>query len=475
LDEAQGKAKEYIKGIGAAGMSLDRLKEKAPDQLAALLKSSGMDEFSLNLALNAARKPAEKIDWKTDVKGSYLISYGTDPVTGKVVYQTKELPKDAVGKDIRIVDGEIWAVDADGESAKKIGGPGKKAEDAAGFTLGPGQIRYGANGEVIAKGPDKDPTQTGLDYRTQSQVDALSKGFDTSPIVKSYVEVQNKKQSVQQILQNGASGPADVALVYEFMKSLDPTSVVRESEYANAAKSGNLFLGILSRFNGYFKEEGGTLPENVKTEFSKILNTKYDVVKKQYENLYDETSRKINLKTGSRDGSQYLTQYDFDMAKEEAGIAEDELQELRQAFPGLSDEELMKGAQGFNQESQTSLNGTVSIPASSRLAYVNNNPGNLRFVGQRGATQGEGGFARFDSPEAGYEALKDQIRLDASRGMTLAGFIRKYAPPNENDTSLYLRQVAMATGSNPGDALRGIDLDDLARAMARKESSTKIA
>jgi hypothetical protein len=126
LDEAQGKAKEYIKGLGAAGMSLDQLKEKAPDQLAALLKNSGMDEFSLNLALNAARKPAEKIDWKTDIKGNNIIAYGLDPVNGQMVYQTKALPAEAQGNDVKILGDEIWSVSPDGKTATKIGAATKE-------------------------------------------------------------------------------------------------------------------------------------------------------------------------------------------------------------------------------------------------------------------------------------------------------------------------------------------------------------
>lgn len=118
--------------------------------------------------------------------------------------------------------------------------------------------------------------------------------------------------------------------------------------------------------------------------------------------------------------------------------------------------------------------GAVSIPQNT-LAYRNNNPGNLRFAGQAGATQGEGGFAKFSTPEAGYAALKAQIQLDASRGLTLGQFINKYAPPTENDTNLYINQIAQATGANANTAISQINLDTLAQAMANKESGTSIS
>ena len=131
----------------------------------------------------------------------------------------------------------------------------------------------------------------------------------------------------------------------------------------------------------------------------------------------------------------------------------------------------------FSPDLGTSVNGQIgkiNIPKSSRLAYVNNNPGNLRFVGQKGATQGEGGFARFSSPEAGYKALQAQIKLDASRGHTLQSFINKYAPPSENNTSQYLSQISQKLGLKPNTKISTIDLNKLASLIAQKESSTKI-
>lgn len=163
----------------------------------------------------------------------------------------------------------------------------------------------------------------------------------------------------------------------------------------------------------------------------------------------------------------------IDYARQESGdISAEEMQSLRQMNPGMSDDEIRRTL-GFN----SGMGGTPTaqnIKLGSRLAKVNNNPGNLRYVGQAGATQGDGGFARFSTPEAGYQALKDQIRLDASRGLTLQAFINKYAPPSENDTDLYLRQMVSATGVSPKTPIKNINLDTLAKAMAKKESSTII-
>lgn len=71
------------------------------------------------------------------------------------------------------------------------------------------------------------------------------------------------------------------------------------------------------------------------------------------------------------------------------------------------------------------------------LAQRNNNPGNLRAgVGQTGTDAN--GYAIFPDVQTGWDALYNQIALDAGRGATLQSFIYKYAPPSENNTQNYL-------------------------------------
>ena len=108
----------------------------------------------------------------------------------------------------------------------------------------------------------------------------------------------------------------------------------------------------------------------------------------------------------------------------------------------------------------------MSIQLGSSLAVANNNPGNLRYVGQVGATQGEKGFAKFNTPEAGYEALQNQVSLDASRGLNCGQFVNKYAPPTENDTATYVSQFCNSLGVKPTDNLQGINPDKVAQFIA---------
>jgi hypothetical protein len=126
---------------------------------------------------------------------------------------------------------------------------------------------------------------------------ALLGQFQASPIVKDYNTIVSQKLAMDNIISNGVGGPADLSLVFSFMKGLDPNSVVRESEYDTAAKSGNIFAGAFARFNGYLKEGGGFLPENVRTQFQNLVNQKLHAQQIAYDN-YAEYYRGIARRQG---------------------------------------------------------------------------------------------------------------------------------------------------------------------------------
>ncbi len=134
--------------------------------------------------------------------------------------------------------------------------------------------------------------------------------------------------------------------------------------------------------------------------------------------------------------------------------------------------------------SSLGIGTTIKIPQGTPAAQ-NNNPGNLMFVGQEGATQGSpkydkngnvvGYWAKFLTPEAGYQALQRQIQLDASRGMTLSQFIHKYAPASENDTAKYIQDAIQATGATENTLISSIDPSAISSFMAKKESGSTLA
>ena len=206
---------------------------------------------------------------------------------------------------------------------------------------------------------------------------------------------------------------------------------------------------------------------------------------KQFRNLYTPQYETNIKQTKQEEQAKIDLQKEIDnMSTEElynkaGGISIDDSSYTYQgALELFGDENLLrqklleKG--NFNNVDSDTNKAVSSIQLGSHLAQVNNNPGNLRFAGQAGAIQGQGGFAKFSTPEAGYNALLNQIKLDADRGHTLASFVTKYAPPSENDTALYIKQIAQALSANPNTRLGELDIQKLGKAMALKESSTRI-
>ena len=103
------------------------------------------------------------------------------------------------------------------------------------------------------------------------------------------------------------------------------------------------------------------------------------------------------------------------------------------------------------------------LPLGLRL----NNPGNLRFAGQAGATLGTNGFARFASPNAGLAAMARQLTLYGSRGIdTISGIVNKYAPAGDhNNVPAYIAAISKSLGMGANEHLNLANKPLLARLM----------
>jgi len=89
--------------------------------------------------------------------------------------------------------------------------------------------------------------------------------------------------------------------------------------------------------------------------------------------------------------------------------------------------------------------------------WRNNNPGNLefgRYAKSKDAVGTDGRFAVFPTLEDGMEAKRDLIFGNRYIDLSIAQAISKYAPPHENDTNMYIRQIMEATGANSQTLLK---------------------
>lgn len=118
---------------------------------------------------------------------------------------------------------------------------------------GRGEAPRSGGARVVAQGADNGPTPAGAraeaaaaraearDSRVQGRQERqdsrqLRRDFESQEGVKEYETVRSAYDRLQALTRSG-SATDDTAVGFEFMKMLDPTSVVRESEYALVGQS----------------------------------------------------------------------------------------------------------------------------------------------------------------------------------------------------------------------------------------------
>ncbi|HED1596564.1 TPA: hypothetical protein R4S50_002250 [Enterobacter cloacae subsp. cloacae] len=117
-----------------------------------------------------------------------------------------------------------------------------------------------------------------------------------------------------------------------------------------------------------------------------------------------------------------------------------------------------------------SVDNTYDAYGTMPRGIRNNNPGNLNYAGQAGATLegGEGGrFAVFESMQHGVAALYKQLQLYFKRGInTLSSIVKTYAPASDNNNvDAYISALTKATGKGANEVLDSGDTATIARLM----------
>ena len=106
-----------------------------------------------------------------------------------------------------------------------------------------------------------------------------------------------------------------------------------------------------------------------------------------------------------------------------------------------------------------------------------NNPGNIRYnPAFQGCTGNDNGFCTFQSLGFGYRAILVVLNTyyEKYNLRTIRGIITRYAPPSENKTEDYIRNVSRYSGLDSSQNLTKEDLIKLIPAIARMENSISI-
>ena len=126
---------------------------------------------------------------------------------------------------------------------------------------------------------------------------------------------------------------------------------------------------------------------------------------------------------------------------------------------------------GLTTTIQNSAGQVVEQRQGGNRNWRNNNPGNIEygpFAMSMGATGSDGRFAIFPDMEMGYKAADALMKGKNYQNLSIADAIKRWAPPNENNTGAYQQRFQQA----------GFDLNkrysDLSPAEQRKYLETKM-
>jgi len=521
LKNKQTESINVLKGWASQGGAVSDLSES---QLLDIKDKTGLDDFSLEVLVNTNKPQTDTKDIKYQTIGNKIIGYYFDDNTQQIKTFESEPLTTITNSDNNIPNNTKYKTQVVkyGDSTKILLVPEEFKE---GVPIKDQIIEYN---NLQNTGTEKQAAKT-TNYRLWQELGEPKGDFnewykekqqgvitkedifkmessirkELDSLLKSPIKSLNQFKIMitgldklnNDIKNNKNISPATQAILVTFQKILDPDSVVRQSEYGRSLEGQNLADKAKGLLDSMLKNGGtGVTVENLRNFVD--MASKFA---KNYEDQIVNFGLRTNniIKTNNLDKNNIFTRDVLDIiGKNNIENLDDyiqnnpeyidKVQEIQDAlfedsriYP--TDDEILEilqynqenqENQDFNNEETTSVKNNIIL--GSRLAKVNNNMGNLRYVGQKGATQGEGGFARFNTPQEGYTALKNQIKLDSSRGHTLSSFINKYAPPIENDTNTYISQITKRLGVNENTKLSDIDLEKLAREMARKESSTII-
>ena len=112
--------------------------------------------------------------------------------------------------------------------------------------------------------------------------------FRWNAVVKSFEEGMQQYTDILASLGDN-TWPGDVAAIFQFMKTLDPSSVVRETEFETAAKSAWVANYLGNTFNRL--TEGKKLTPEQSKAFGKLAKKYVENRAKNYDRLYDDFAR----------------------------------------------------------------------------------------------------------------------------------------------------------------------------------------
>jgi hypothetical protein len=152
-------------------------------------------------------------------------------------------------------------------------------------------------GPFDPKGPRGQTTDFSRADKLRDEYNAASKEFVT--IADNYAAIQQVSKDV--------SAAGDLSLIFSYMKLLDPGSVVREQEFANAQNAGGVPDKVRAAWNKALR--GERLSANQRADFLRQAGNVYEAKRKRHEGTvqrrYVEQAKRWNLDPSDVVGDLY--------------------------------------------------------------------------------------------------------------------------------------------------------------------------
>lgn len=127
-----------------------------------------------------------------------------------------------------------------------------------------------------------------LTKEQKKQRDIIKKDFSSNPFVKEFSDAVSNSMWLLSTL-NDPSWPADMASIFWFMKSLDPSSVVKETEFAIAQQSAWVPARTSQRWEQQINWE--RLTDAQRKQFAEIAKNYMKIRAQNYQIAYDDSIR----------------------------------------------------------------------------------------------------------------------------------------------------------------------------------------
>ena len=149
----------------------------------------------------------------------------------------------------------------------------------------PSGYEYDASGtrlQPIPGGPADPAVAGGRNPSANRKAEAdFRKEFNSLPEVKEFNKARPQFQALRKLATKpNPTAADDIALIFNFMKSLDPTSVVREGEFATAQNAGSIPERTRNLYNKAL--EGTRLNPSQRIEMAKAAQEQYLALREAY-------------------------------------------------------------------------------------------------------------------------------------------------------------------------------------------------